>query len=322
MAKKKDEGHFGRAGLSTLHDESVQPNTTEGGACLTGHEADFQKFKHKVTCNYRYQAYEQAKANKRIRRRLHSYVRKLSLFHAEDSGQLKMFIQTSVYRANSGDMSPDRYSQWLPLPKEGDWHVGGPPREISRGTFKGADKILVGHNFTRDTWPYWNNAHHLIPKGTFEAAVKEQGTKISELIQESLLKAKYNINHKINMLLIPQDREVANILGLPRHIQLKDGDIAGLDAECMDHPVYSMWTRTVKSGLNEVIQGYKGICESAEKKAKEAGHENPDPELDKKKLERLSRTLLEQILNWRGPSSPQQARTRGASLDAMATQLG
>ena len=314
----ESKGHFGKKAFDALHDGSIGKNTTEGGACLTGHKADFQDFGGKVTCNYRYQAFEHAKSNGRIRRRLHSYTRKLPIYHREADGQLKMFIRSSAYLASSGNMSPDRYSQWLPLPQPGDWHLGGPTREIPRSTFVDSEKIKVGHNFTRDTWPYWNNAHHLIPKGTFAAAIAEQGTTISELIQEALLEAKYNINHKINMLFMPQDKEVANILGMPRHIQLKEGDAAGLSAQCLDHPVYSTWTREAKAGLDEIIQDYKKICEDAEKEA-QANHGIPDPELDKKRLERLSKRLLDLILNWRGPGD---VGSNGLSLDMMATALG
>lgn len=58
MSKKKDTGHFGDAELNDLH--LTVKNTTEGGACLTGHTGDFSGFKNKVSCNCRYQAYEQA----------------------------------------------------------------------------------------------------------------------------------------------------------------------------------------------------------------------------------------------------------------------
>jgi len=50
----------------------------------------------------------------------------------------------------------------------------------------------------------------------------KEPSPVDELIQTALLKAKYNVNHKLNMLFIPQDREVAELLNLPRHIQLKN----------------------------------------------------------------------------------------------------
>jgi hypothetical protein len=304
-------GHFGSMDLQKVHDDSIQTNTTEGGACLTGHEEDFEKKKKKNTCNYRYQSYEQALAEQSIRNRLHSYERKIPKEHHED-GQLLLFITTSVYERKSGGLWPACLSAYLPLPGPGDWHVGGPLRPISRGRIdKKTDVIPIGQNFTNMRWPYWNNAHHLISKGTFRStilAVKEAG--IPQMIQSSLMKAKYNINHKLNMLLIPQDKEVANILGLPRHLQQKEGD-ATVSPQVTDHPRY---TDLVKSKLEKIIEDYASICLKAQKE-KEKKHDTPDPDLDKKRLESLSKSLLKMVLNWGGTDQPGD---KGCSLDAAA----
>ncbi|WIG99464.1 AHH domain-containing protein [Myxococcus sp. SDU36] len=221
-------------------------------------------------------------------------------------------LQTSAYRANKGGMTPDRYCAHLDIPEPGDWDIGGPPRAIKRRTFaKGKVRIPAGYNFTQDTWPYWNNAHHLIPKGTLDSVIQKQEARVSNMIQKALLKAKYNINHKKNMLLIPQDREVAALLNLPRHIQLKDDDTKSLPASCTDHAIYNLIVDKMEKGLTEIVAEYKKICHQA---ATGEEHGIPDAELDKTRLESLSTKLLNLILSW--------GRTGGTgpSLDKKANQ--
>jgi hypothetical protein len=89
-----DDGHLADVELDDLHAQHRQKKTTEGGACLTGHEASFRKKQNKVTCNYRYQGYEQADSESKIKERLHSY-----------SGRTTP-VPTSVYRMSAGPRSP------------------------------------------------------------------------------------------------------------------------------------------------------------------------------------------------------------------------
>jgi hypothetical protein len=312
------DGHFGSASLDELHDKNVQETTTEGGACLTGHLYDFAEKKNQKTCNYRYQAYEQAKAETRIRNRLHSYERKLPQVHHED-GQLLLFITTSVFKSKKRGLWPACLSVYMPLPRVPDWHLGGPATAILRERIdkKTTDNVIQpGMNFTNMRWPYWNNAHHLISKGRFKATIIGHGAVMSELIQTALLKAKYNINHKLNMLLIPMDKEVAAILGFLRHLQLGHDD-APVRKEKRAHRIYDkMVIGMEKSGLNRIIGNYASILTDVEaQREKDKDHDVPDAELDKKKLERLSAILLDWILD-------EGAVSQGDSLDATAHALG
>jgi len=276
-----DEGHFGPPALDTLHKKHLANDDTEGGACLTGHEYKYERRGNKKTCNYRYQAWEQADAHGGIKAALHSYETKT--------------ITTPIRTSSWKKLKPE-YCAILPKPRPGDWHLDGPRTDITRKSFAGATKIVdATMNFTKELWPYWNNAHHLIPKGTFQAKVVAEGEPVSSLIQKALLTAQYNINHKINMLLMPQDKRVAAILGLPRHIQLRDKDAPGLAPICGNHPVYNEMTCTIRNGLNSIIRNYRKICNEAIDAVK-GTHKVPKPSLDKKKLENLSKRLLKMIL--------------------------
>ncbi len=129
---------------------------------------------------------------------------------------------------------------------------------------------------------------------------------VEKIMQQGLLQAHYNINHKINMLFLPQDKEVGKILDMPRHIQLKedDGDVA---QSCTNHSVYNEMVKTMENGLKKIIKEYRKVIEKAQT---DNACETPDFKLDKSKLEKLSRKLLKLILNWEG----------GRSLDSFSKQ--
>ncbi|WP_395832497.1 AHH domain-containing protein [Archangium violaceum] len=303
-----NKGHYGSAELDELH-TSVN-SSTENGACLTGHLSDFKNFRNRQSCNYRYQAYEQAKNEPRIKERLHSY----------KTVTISNPLNTSAREAESGKMAPAYYCATLPIPQDGDWDIDGPKRDILRKTFEDKTvKIRRGRNFTQDTWPYWHNAHHLIPKGTLKDEILKEPSPVNELIQVALLKAKYNVNHKLNMLFIPQDQEVAELLNLPRHIQRKDGDAPDVPANYGNHPLYNKMVREIKKGLDTIITDYRSICEKAIT-AVEEEHDIPNPSLDKKKLEELSETLLQMLLGWGAGAAGKSNRSQGRSLDARAKE--
>jgi hypothetical protein len=163
-------------------------------------------------------------------------------------------------------------------------------------------------NFSQDTWPYWNNAHHLIPKGLFAAQIASQQHPVPNVMSKALMMAQYNINHKINMFMLPQDKEVAQILGLARHIQLRHPE-EGMAEVFTDHPSYN---HLVEQWLGSIIAKYKEICDTATPEE----HKIPNAQLDKAILERLSKILMNLLLAWGKAEA-------GASLDVRAqTFLG
>ena len=299
-----EKGHFGAVELDDLHTKHRQKNSTEGGACLTGHEPNFGGKRNKVSCNYRWQAYEQAQAHGGIEKALHSY---------KTATDIKPQEPTSSWK----EIKPE-YCAMLPAPQAGDWDITGPTRDLTRANFAGTGrKIPQGMNFTKELWPYWNNAHHLIPKGTLKAKIVDAGEPATGLIQKALMTAQYNINHKINMLFMPQDKRVADILGLPRHIQLRDADSPGMSASCGNHPDYNRMTCTMERGLDSIIKGYIKICDKAVDET-QGTHDVPNPTLDKKKLEELSKELLDIIL---GATAAGDVKA-GQSLDHLAKARG
>ncbi|MDH5229512.1 MAG: AHH domain-containing protein [Gammaproteobacteria bacterium] len=288
-------------------------NSTEGGKCLVGHEGDFSNFakkkdgsarKHRNSCNYRYQAYEQATSEKKIKDYLHTYNDRTQQILIHDQFDS---VRTSAYSTEAGGKNPANYCATIAPPRRKDWDVGGPNRVIRRKSFK-REKIIIpkGYNFTQDTWPYWNNAHHLIPKGTLRKVIMDPkiGIEIGALMEKGLLEVEYNINHKINMLFLPQDKEVGEILDMPRHIQLKEGDDDSIAAHCVQHPVYDKMVKEIDRGLGKVVEEFKTKIQKAIKE----NCEKPKFTLSKQKLESLSTRLMNMILSSEG----------GRSLDSIA----
>jgi hypothetical protein len=310
MSEDADKGHFGPAALNKLHKQHRARGTTENGACLTGHEPNFKgkSDARKWTCNYRYQSYERALSHGPIKQKLHSYKN-------YNFGSAK--IRTSAYVTKNRKSAPARYCAALEVPgkgkpgskpEPGDWDLDGPHQDIKRKNFaRKTVWIKAGMNFSQDTWPYWNNAHHLIPKGTLKKDITAQPAKVSNMIQKALLTAKYNVNHQINMFLLPQDKRVAKILGLCRHIQLAERDRGGVEKSYCDHPEYN---RLVSQRLEKIIKSYKRICDDKLAKAKKK-HPIPNAKLDKAKLENLSKLLLRKILAW-GVAAPGMSLSRAA----------
>ena len=164
--------------------------STEGGACLTGHVSgrDTQGFVTEVSCNYRWQAYKQAL----VQHVLYDYPAYKSL--SDSSRRFTMRLRFGFKLT-----SP---------PKEGEWDLS--KRRDSKN-FRSSCNV-----------PYWHEAHHIIPHGELRDAINAVGTGTEaaiyrEIIREGLLDEKYNLNHKLNMIILPMDKKVARALKLPRH---------------------------------------------------------------------------------------------------------
>ncbi len=145
-------------------------------------------------------------------------------------------------------------------------------------------------NFEHFKYPYWHNAHHIVPNGTLNTAIAKTGPDLCNLIKQGLLKAEYNLNDKVNMVILPMERKWGVILGLPRHLK-RDEDGGNSPGEFFSHADYS---NEVELALVDIIASYKQIAADAKNAAKE--HEMPDPKLSKKQLETLSARIHNNIM--------------------------
>ena len=280
--------HFKEKEFREFHECASKTTETSTGGCLWGHKGGYSK----SSCCYRWQAHEVAKTDPQK-----------SKFHSYSQVTIPPGKKTSAYKAKSGAMYPSHYCSEIEPPEKGDWDVDGPLETITRETFKGkVAKIKRLKNFTKDTWPWWNNAHHLIPKGTLISKIgseTEADPTVGLIIKQALMVATYNVNHKVNMMFLPQDLEIGVILKLPRHLVLKHKDGPGGLPSCFDHKSYN---RMVAKDLTKIIGQYKKKA----KDAKDSGKPHPEinAEIDKTRLEKLSGDLLKKIMGFKGYGMP------------------
>ncbi len=90
-------------------------------------------------------------------------------------------------------------------PKKGDWDVS------KKGNFNKHCDV-----------PYWHEAHHVIPNSVLRVTIEKVfavGFKICR-VRGGLLDAEYNLNHKINVILLPLSPDVGEAMTLPVHRKL------------------------------------------------------------------------------------------------------
>lgn len=263
--------HITEQDLKDLH----QP---PGGAgekgCLTRHE----ERKEGNLCSHQWQAEVKAEANPDM----YNYPRYKSLCGEGN------FV-TGARISKKGNFWPPRYAMqhtfddqgnWIPYkkrPKPGQWDIG------------------IGRNFKHYLKPYWHNAHHIIPNRTLSRAIEEavkdeEDSRLANMIKAGLLKGEYNLNDKVNMVILPMDKAVGDAMNLPRHIK---GHEAGPNekAEYWNHPDYNT---LIQFGLKGVMQDYKKAIKDA---IEDEDHEKVPTKLAKQKLEEESDAVFQVIKN-------------------------
>ena len=290
MGKKN---HVSQESLHDLHHKAFGLTGINDGKCLTGHDAKYEE----MTCSYRWQAHVVAKERETevgmTRYNVRDVPRRSSLITRTEG------INTNAYKSKKGNDCPAEYINILSCPENDDWDLDGPSRLVLRNAFGGVPRDIEPRtNFTDAYKPYWHNSHHMIPKSLFNKMIDESGTggganpECPAIIRSSLLEAKYNINHKINMIILPQDKEVGEILKLPRHlIMVEKGKEDEVDVvlrkEMMSHVQYDDF---VKAKLAKVMMDYK------EQVADAQCTDPVKPALSKKRLEDVSLECLRSIV--------------------------
>lgn len=263
------EDHKTEFDLEELHNPS-EPGT----GCLNRHEyvyAEVSEIRGGVNhlkegpCNHRWQAYLRASQddsgdyNHRNRRWYGQFL---------ESDTKKRFQRVVVFPSN-GRMIPRTFMAHRP--KEGYWDIAG------------SDKSPGATNYrTTCNRPFWHEAHHIVPNGAFKNAILAVGKGTPKhgeygfAIKEGLLKEKYNLNNKRNMIILPIAARIAKAIGLPMHIDR-------LGTSNVRHTSYS---DDVETRLDKIF----GPIE----KALDA-HEKPSYVDCKQDIEELSDTLRGQI---------------------------
>ena len=195
------DNHITEQDLKDLH----QPKGGAGGkGCLIRHQS--RKEGHE--CSHQWQAVKKAEANPSM----YNY----PAYEALCEGGV---FETAARISKKGNFWPPNYGmphtfdkdgKWLPYkkkPKPGQWDLG------------------FAQNFQHYLKPYWHNAHHIIPNSTLSKAIldsvkdDDDGAELAMMIKGGLLMGTYNLNDQINMVILPMDKQVGDVLNLPRHLR-------------------------------------------------------------------------------------------------------
>jgi hypothetical protein len=191
--------------------------------------------------------------------------------------------------------------------------------ELDAPTETGREWDVKGKNFKGGLKPYWNDAHHLIPVGSLEKALevvaedlamtrrnegKERMLSASDIrlcFEESLLRAGYNINHKKNMVILPLDHAISNLLRLPKHGGPSSNN-------------HTQYNRLVQDELDNVMDIFRTNFSDLPDKEHLS---DKDRRLQKGRLEALSESLYELLTqdSLRGATPPAQPYAGGTSVE-------
>jgi hypothetical protein len=134
--------------------------------------------------------------------------------------------------------------------------------------------------------PYGHNAHHIIPNGVLLKCLNKAANatpnagRARMLMKGGLQLAEYNLNHKINMIILPTRHRTGWVLKLPVHTE-------------KDHFHHEAYSAAVEVDVDEVMRDYVKAIKNEIK-----DHEALPKKLAKKKLEDTSDSFREAIVDW------------------------
>jgi len=269
MAQDKDDR------LHTLDLETGEHVRTGGddGACLVRHVDPFAKDN---SCSHRWQAFRKAE----------------EYDHWYDFPAYRSLVDTDV-------LAPSY------RPTDGSWDLHATSTIWRHDKDQGKNVQLTVPNFQeRADTPYAHNSHHLIPNSVMNNCLldaSETDMRLFWLVRVGLLGAKYNLNDKENMIILPMRKKVAAALGLPRHISGIDTE-PGASPEKRNHTKYNA---KVRSEVEDVITDYAEAIALEE-------HDADLPDFTKQRLVGISQSLFMRLRTW-GQAA------KGQAVNAMPT---
>ena len=129
--------------------------------------------------------------------------------------------------------------------------------------------------------PFPHEAHHVVAAAELKNAMinaskgVEPENSILQMMRGGLLKEKYNVNDRVNMLILPMDVEATKRLGLPLH------------RKTVDHRNHTAYSTFIESKLQEAFSWLQSAADK---------HEVPPYQATKEKIETLSERTYTNIL--------------------------
>ena len=218
----------------------------DGGSCLNGH---MSKWKERDSCSYRWQGIKRAK---------------------ESPGPYNSHPRADCRLDGTG-------FGWVVPDAIAAGRAGKILKVLEEGIKKGKLKRLIeARNFTNGFAPYSNQVHHVLPNSGLRNGIDKATKSNVDLVKDitdGLLEEKYNINFKVNMLILPESKRASVLIGLPTH--------------CGDHPGY---TASVMAGVLKALAPYAQVADQ------EQEHDEPDYKELRKELEAVSSSMYDAIV--------------------------
>ncbi|CAM2064989.1 AHH domain-containing protein [Sulfidibacter corallicola] len=246
-------------------------SASAGGKCLNRHISYKPCDGQNNSCSHRWQSYLRMEEDKG----LYNYPAYQSLIGRRN-------IPTAAYEKD-GVKIPDWYSFTLNSPTMGSWDIGVHQPGQKAKNFWGPCYI-----------PYWHEAHHIVPNSTLREAINSaakgltfQSAVIKEM-RRGLLDAGYNLNFKVNMIMLPIDAEVSDSIQLPRHRHT---------ARHRNHVSYNNY---IKDQLEPILSAMAKDIKD---------HNVPNYSVSKQRIDNISKKVYKEITN------AIRGGKRGRSLD-------
>jgi hypothetical protein len=240
--------------------------SVDGGACFGRHQS---LYKEDNSCSYRWQGVVKARERKTIYN-----IPQHPNWHLDNFSNPKSWKNVVFAKSTIDKMDSKLFTQIFDA-------AGNP----MAGKGKGKNKLVVGTpNFTNGQAPYSNQVHHVIPLAILcdeltkvTTTVPDKQMTIFDLIIKGLMKEKYNINYKENMIILPCELSKAKKLGLPTH----KGSHGDYDSK-------------IKGRIQSSLRPYKRV---ALQLAKDKPHDKPDPKQLKEDLVKISQVMYQAIID-------------------------
>jgi hypothetical protein len=202
MAKKKKDKHETEVIDKIDH---VPVATYDDGQCLSPHRSTYNE---KDSCSYRWQGVGKAEENSHIYNAHRGFKpRPAKSYHLGEHSEAG-FAESSLDAGFGGKIAA-RLSTFTreKFSKKLGKKVKVPMQTVS------------ALNFTNGQVPYPNEVHHVLPTAELKKGLdsKVKDARTIQLVCNSLLKEKYNLNHKDNMIILALGKKHAYEIGLPSH---------------------------------------------------------------------------------------------------------
>ncbi|MFY2560375.1 AHH domain-containing protein [Corallococcus terminator] len=139
------------------------------------------------------------------------------------------------------------------------------PADARRQPPHGTSWDLDGANFTDSaSVPYSFEAHHVVPTNELMNAINSVGKtspmklEIVTLVRKGLMEEEYNLNDKVNMLILPMERDESFALALPKH------------KVTVQQPNHYRYSNYVRQRLDKLFRHMKKDVDKHEEEAKES----------------------------------------------------